>query len=887
MISFLRKVQWWLRRSGREDELREELEFHLAEEVGERQAGGLPPHEAKWAAQRDLGNTSLLREEVRTLWSWRLFEQLAQDVRYALRSIRRSPAFAFAAILTLSVGIGAVTAMFAILYAVQLRELQVPDPRQLVFLEWESRGQRNAFFSYPHLEVVRSRTNTLSGVAFINRLGRVNVVADGTPGVAVGERVSGNYFTVLRIQPEIGRLLDAADERRDDAVAVISHSFWQRRFGGDPSVVGKAISVNGFPLTIVGVTPRDFGGVAVGTSIDVRVPLRLRDRKDGSVWLNPSATVLLTVARLQAQTSMAEAEAELAPILESALTAFPPDLPFDDREGRTPRMHVLAANRGLTEGRALAGYVPAIRMLIAIAGLMVVLACANVANLLFARVTVRRREMAVRLALGASQGRLMRQLLTESVVLGLLGGIGGLAIAVVGATALVRIVSTASQTITLDLSANLTVVGFATTISLIATALFGIAPAIHASRVGSAWNISSQLRHLSWLRWSRTVVAVQMAICILLLLAAGLFGRSVRAILARDAGFTRQNVLMFSVDPAMAGYRPEARPAVYSKILEALGTIQRVTTVSASLARPIDSEIYLISGISSVDGRQLTEQRIRVAVNIISPAYFSTLSVPLVGGRDFDQRDGADGPKVAIINETLARQLFGVPNVIGRRIGVDADSWEIVGVAQDTLYAGLTATVRGVLYLPLLAQRAASNQVTFLLRHSDSAGAVAEAARLRLRDVDATLPVYRVNTLEQEAEDSLVRQRLLARVSATFGLMALLIGGIGVYSAVSFAVTRRTNEIGVRIALGARRADVVRMALRDSLMPVAIGSAIGVPTGVALMRVANSLLFGITPADPVSIAGGMALLAGAATVASYLPARRAARVDPMVALRHE
>ena len=885
MISFLRKIQWWLHRGRREDELREELEFHLAEETSERQVIGLSENEARWSARRDLGSAVLLREEVRGLWSWRLLEQLAQDVGYTLRNVRRSPAGAFTAILTLSVGIGAVTTMFAILYAVQFRELSVPDPQELVFLEWEYRGQRNAFFSYPHSEVVRSRTNTLSGVAFINGLGRVNVVADGTPGVAIGERVSGNYFTVLRIQPEIGRLLDATDERRDDAVAVISHSFWQRRFGGDPGVVGKAITVNGFSLTIVGVTPPDFGGVAVGTSIDVRVPLRLRDRKDGSVWLNPSATVLLTVARLQAQTSMAEAEAELTPILESALTAFPPDLPFDDRERRTPRMHVLAANRGLTEGRALGGYVPAIRMLIAIAGLMVVLACANVANLLFARVTVRRREMAVRLALGASRGRLVRQLFTESVVLGLLGGIGGLAIAVVGAAALVRMVSTASRTITLDLSTNLTVVGFATSISLIATALFGIAPAIHASRVGVAC-IASQLRHASWLRWSRTVVAVQMAICMVLLLAAGLFGRSVRAILARDAGFTRQNVLMFSVDPAMAGYGPEARPAVYSKILEALATLPSVTTVSASLARPIDSEIFLISGISSVDGRQLTDQRIRVAVNIISPAHFSTLSVPLVGGRDFDQRDGADGPKVAIINESLARQLFGVPNVIGRRIGVDADSWEIVGVAQDTLYAGLTATVRGVLYLPL-AQRAASNQVTFVLRHSGSVGAVAEAARLRLRDVDATLPVYRINTLEQEAEDSLVRERLLANVSTAFGLMALLIGGIGVYGAVSFAVTRRTNEIGVRIALGARRADVVRMALRDSLMPVLIGAAIGLPAGVALMRLAKSLLFGISPADPVSIAGGIALLAGAATAASYLPARRASRVDPMLALRHE
>jgi predicted permease len=868
-------------------ELAQELESHLQLHIDDNIRAGMAPGEARRHAILGLGGIEQTKERYRDRRGLPVLEHFVQDLRYGLRALRKNPGFAAVAVLTTGLGIGANTAVFTLLNAAILRPLPVHDPDQLVYLQ----GGGNSYFSYPLFERLRDRTRALGGVFATTLLERLNVIVDGNAGVASGTLVSGDYFGVLGLAPYLGRLLTPDDDRAGNPVAVISYGFWQSRFGAEAAIVGKTVALNSVPVTIVGVTPPRFFGVTVGRSSDLTLPMRFRDRLyAGSGWWDqPFITWLQIVARLRPGVSRDDARAELDGIYRQSLAEFATTASETDRRiAQRSHMEVLPASTGLASG--VQRFAPALRFLMWIAAVVLLIACANVANLLLARSEARQREIAIRLALGASRARLIRQFLTESALVGAAGGALGLLFAVWGSQALTTMVSAGPIPMLLDAAPDWRVLGFTAVVSVATVLLFGLAPAWRATATDRNAGLSG-LRSASGtarLGWNRTLVATQLALSLVLVIAAGLFIRTVNNLLAVDAGYSRQNVLMFSTDASMLRYDARQTRALCDSILTAMATLPGVSRATASFVRPIDSAIYLVGGIGFVDGRTLdVDHRIRFAFNVVSPGYFSGLDVPLFMGRDFGPQDTAESPKVAIVNETMARQLFSGNNPLGRRFGDSASEvFEVAGVVKDTKYANLLDAPRGLVYFPI-NQTTWEYPVTFLLRYTGAVGPLTEAVRRKVAAIDPNLPIYRTNTLEFEARGSLLRQRLLAAMSMLFGGTALLLACLGLYGLMSFAVARRGKEIGVRMALGARRSEVRWMIVRESLRLIGVGIIIGVPSAVILMRLTRSFLFGLTTTDPLTLCTAVAVLAVVALSAAYVPARRASRVDPMVALRVE
>jgi predicted permease len=870
-----------------ERELEEELDAHITMHVDDNIRAGMTPDEARRQAILALGGIEQTKERYRDRRGVPIVAHFAQDLRYGLRAIRKNPGFGAVAVLTTALGIGANTAVFTLLNAAILRPLPVHDANQLVYLQ----GGGNSYFSYPLFERLRARTRTLDGVFATTFLERVNVVADGHATVASGTLVSGDYFGVLSLAPYLGRVLTPDDDRAGNPVAVISYGFWRSRFAADPAIVGKSVALNSVPVTIVGVTPLRFFGVTVGRSSDLTLPMRFRDRLyTGSGWWDqPFITWLQIVARLRPGVSRDDARAELDGIYRQSLAEFATTASETDRRiAHESHMEVLPASTGLASG--VQRFAPALRFLMWIAAVVLLIACANVANLLLARSEARQREIAIRLALGASRARLIRQFLTESALVGAAGGALGLLFAIWGSQALTRMVSAAPIPMLLDAAPDWRVLGFTAVVSVATVLLFGLAPAWGATASNRNAGLSG-LRSgpgTSRLGWNRTLVASQVALSLVLVIAAGHFIRTVNNLLAVDAGYSRQNVLMFSTDPSLLRYDATQTRALCDSILNATATLPGVSRATASFVRPIDSGIYLVGGIGFIDARTLdVDHRIRFAFNVVSPGYFSGLDVPLLMGRDFGTQDTADSPKVAIVNETMARQLFSGNNPLGRQFGDSASEvFVVAGVVKDTKYANLLDAPRGLVYFPI-NQTTWGSQVTFLLRYTGAVGPLTEAVRRKVAAINPNLPIYRTNTLEFEARGSLLRQRLLAAVSMLFGATALLLACVGLYGLMSFSVARRSKEIGVRMALGAGRSGVRWMIVRDSLRLIGVGIVIGVPSAILLMRLARSFLFGLTTSDPLTLATAVVILAAVALSAAYVPARRASHVDPMVALRIE
>jgi predicted permease len=875
-----------------EQELDEELRACLEISIEQKVRTGMPREHAIRAARVEMGSLEAVKDHTRDVgWEARI-ESLWRDLRYALRTLRKAPGFTAAAVLTLALGIGANTAIFTLLNAAVLRPLPVHNPEELVWLQTAYRGNEESFFSYPHFERLRDRARTLSGLFATSVLPRVNVVSDGTAGIASGTLVSGNYFNVLGIRPHMGRLLTPEDDRAASPVAVISHGFWQNRFGADPAIVGRSVALNNVPVRIIGVTSPGFFGVVVGRSPDVTVPMRLGDRLSGSAWWNqPFVTWLQMIGRLKPGVSQDTARAELTGIYQQSQSEFAATASNDQqRIAREAQMEVIPAATGLTSSRGVHAFAPVLGFLMGIAATVLLVACANIANLLLARSEARQRELAIRLALGASRGRLIRQLLTESAVVGLIGGTLGLAFAIWGSQALTKMVSAGPLPILLDTAPDLRVLGFTALMCCATVLVFGVAPSFRATRGGPSSGLYSLRAAIGTgrLGWNRTLVVAQVALSLVLVFAAGLFIRTVDNLLSVNAGYNRQNVLMLSTDSSLLRYGGGKAPALYAAILDSLSSIPGVARASASFARPIDSEVRLVGAVGFVEGRALdVDRRIPYVFNVIGPDYFSTLEVPMLMGRDFGPQDADGSPKVAIINETMASQLFPGQHPIGLRFGQNArEVVEVIGVVKDTKYANLVDVPQATVYFPI-NQTPWPIQVTFLLRYTGAAGPLTEVARQRLATVNPDLPIYRVNTLEVEAQESLLRQRLLARVSSLFGLTTLLLASVGLYGLMSFAVARRSKEIGVRMALGAERRNVLWMTFRESIRLIAIGVIVGVPCALALMRLGRTFLFGLTPADPLTLAMAVAVLAGVALLAGYIPARKASQADPIGALRVE
>jgi predicted permease len=824
-----------------DDEVRALFESLVDEKIRE----GLSPEDARRSAALEFGGVDALKERIREVKAGAFLDMLLLDIRYGMRMLRRYPSFALAAIVTLGLGIGANTAIFTLVDALALRSLPVREPRELVYLEMDTQTGRNSYFSYPVFERLQERTTSLSGLAAMTSLDRVNVAHRGEPEIATGELVTGTYFDVLGLVPQLGRLLGPDDDRSGHAVAVVSDGYWRRRFGGRPDIVGAVVLVRGLPVTIVGVTPPSFFGIKVGRSVDVTMPMGLRDRLAPEVrWRNqPFDTWLQLVGRLNPSVSQAESQAEIDAVFQQSMAEFTKELPETERAMYKARMDVVMAASGLETS----AFVPALQLLMWAAAIVLLIACANVANLLMARSETRKREIAVRLAIGAGRGRLVRQFLTESTLIGACGAALGFFVAAWGSAAIAGMVAASSPSFVLDVRPDTRVLSFTAIVSLVTVFFFGLTPAFRAAGMRSAAlveDVRSSLSQRSGLGWNRMLVTGQLALSLALVFAAGLFVRTVEKASAENGGFNRQNVLTFSTDPSLLRYDPMKTAALHEAILAAVKTIPGVEVASAALARPVNPQAYYVSGFGFVQGRVLQpNERVRLAWNAVSEDYFSTLEIPILAGRSFSADDGWSSPRVAIVNETLARQLFPGQNPIGLTIGRNENERiEIVGIARDTKYADLLSDIRAVAYFPIY--QFGPSDVTFLIRYGGQTGPILNAARERIAALDRNLPIYRISTLEAEADAALLRQRLLAVVSTAFGLLALALACVGLYGLMAFAVACRVKEIGVRMALGANQRQVLWTTLRESLQMIAVGVMIGVPGALAQMRQAPTVMLG-------------------------------------------
>ncbi len=901
MIQILRKLCWMVQRSRREAELTEELEFHLEEEAEAAEAAGMDREGAKYAARRDLGSVALVTENTRATWGWICLDRFRQDVRYSIRTLRRNPGFAAAAILSLALGIGANTAVFSLLNAVVLKPLAVPNPQELVQFTnsiplWETGGNwQNSLFGHSQLESLRAHSTTMSGIFGWVGLGRVSLGYRGTSEVADGDACSDNFFSVLGITPQSGRFFLPGEDRSAASVAVLSDRYWRSRFGADPAIVGVAITINQSYFTVVGITPPEFSGTSMGKSPDIWLPLHALDRlrPDPKRWAEPFSPWMLVAGRLRPGISRAQAQAELNVLqrhflAEQLAISELGGLQNVQRFARESSLQLQAAVNGTGSGLRERYEFP-LKLLMAVAGIVLLLSCANIANLLLARASNRRHEIAVRLSLGASRSRLIRQFLTESLVLSAAGGLFAAPLAWGGSVALVRMISNQGSGAAVSVDPEWRTFAFNAGISLLTGILFGLVPALRSTRAGPGGALKEGRRRFG--RPARSMegilVVAQIALSVVLITGAGLFVRTLQKLWSRSAGFDRENVLMFSIDARLGGYPSDRAGSVYREILQRVKALPQVMSACASIVRPGDREFHLLDQVDEIDGRRVPEgHAIRVAWNAMSPGYFSTLATPLISGRDFELRDNETAPKVVIISESLAKTTFPNQSPIGHRLGEST----VVGVVKDSLYGGVHDQPRPLLYHPLFQhgpdQGFRWGFVSFELRYGALTG-LSEGVHRAVASIDPRLPVFRILTLTGQTEQSLMRERLLATLSSFFGVLALLLACVGLSGLMAYTVSLRTAEIGIRLALGARRDHIMWLVLRETLWLTVAGIAAGVPLTLWAARYAKSVLFGISTSDPLTITATVALLLSAAALAGYLPARRALSVDTTTALKCE
>jgi predicted permease len=917
MSSLFRKLAWWLQRRRREDGLREELQFHLELEADERRADGVPAREARWAARRDLGNVTLLREDTRTLWTWALFEQLAQDVRYALRTMARNRLFTALAALSLALGIGANTAIYSFMEAILLRSLPVSDPASLVVVEWRSGSRKQAdlvvrsadgsihhhgsgltagIFPFPAFERLQEASGpVLSALFAYFQAETVNVMVNGEADLAQAEYVSGDFFRGLAVSPAAGRLVVPDDDRAGaPPVAVISMGYSQRRFGGAGKATGQPVLINNVAFTVIGVTPPGFFGVEPGASPDVYLPMRanvLFDPSGADVYVAGNHYWLGMMGRLRPGVSRAQAEAALAGPFEQwvASTAA------NDRErANLPVLHLEDGARGLDTLRRR--YSKPLYALLAMVGLILAIACANTANLLLARATARRREIAVRLSIGAGRLRVVRQLLTESVVLAALAGALGVLIAIAGLRVLTRLLANGPEAVSLHPGLNWHVLLVTLGLSVLCGVAFGLVPALHSTRPAlmPALKGISQSRarvraRVARLNLTQALVVAQIAISLLLLVAAGLFVRTLSNLQSVELGFDRDDVLLFELNAPQAGYSEPGAAAFYADLRRRMSGIPGVRAATLSHESLISASRQLPIAVNDVSA---AGTRILAA----GPEFFTTLRIPLLQGREIDERDRQGTPPVAVVSDLFARTYFGDEPAVGRQIRLGDHlrwpSWsldlEVVGVASTARYGGLKAGIVPVVYIPYAQlRRPPLEQMTYALRTDGDPLPYVSAVRQVVREADARVPVTGVRTQTAEIDQTINQEIVFARLCSAFAVLALVIACVGLYGTLAYAVARRTNEIGIRMALGARQSRVIWMVLRDVCVLIVLGVAIGVPIVLGTSRFVESFLFGITPTDPGALAGAVSVLIGAALLAGYGPARRASSVSPLVALRQD
>jgi predicted permease len=873
-------------------ELERELEFHLAERIDELVAGGMSEGEARREARLRFGNPVVQKERARERDVLPWLESLGADVRYALRSLRGSPGFAAVAILSLGLAIGANTAIFSLLDAVMLRSLPVSHPEELVRV---TMGGENGEFTNPLWEAIRDRQDVFSG-AFATSSQRFDLARGGQSRPVEGAWVSGGYFSTLGVRPAAGRLLARADDYRGcPPVAVVSHGFWRSAYGGSPDVVGRAIPLDGHPFEIVGVAAAGFTGVEVGRAAQVYVPLcskAIIEGGDGGLDQR-SYWFLEVFGRRKAGLTTEQVGRRLAALAPAVFGAtIPSGWPTDALENyRKNTLDARPAANGYSGARMQYG--DALLALMAAVGLVLLIGCANVANLLLARASSRRHEVAVRLAIGAGRGRLVRQLLTESLLLALLGGALGLLLASLAGRLLVRFLSTRGEAVWLDLSLDGRVLAFTLLVSTATALLFGLAPAWRSTRVDPRAAMRANERSIvegrSRFRIGKALVVGQIALSLVLVIGAGLLLGTFRRLATLDPGFEPGGVLIASLEMRNAGYPEEQVPRVKREILERLRVTPGVRSASASTITPLSGQGW--NGLVDVEGYTPTGERdALVFFNAVSDGYFSTMGTALLAGREFDQGDVAGSEPVAIVNEAFVRKFFHGTSPIGRSVvqegfGGPGTSLRVVGVVEDTKYRSMRDEREPLVFIPLAQDEGvASPSLQIELRGYGPAAALVPTVISALGRVNGNISL-RFTPLEAQLDASLARERLLASLSGFFGGLALLLAVVGLYGTMAYSVAQRRGEIGIRIALGAARARVMRLVLGEAGRLVTAGLILGAVGALAATRWVESFLFGLTRSDPATWAWSAVTLTAVALAACALPAWRAARMDPSAALR--
>ena len=911
MHAFLAKLRSLFGHQQDDREFSEEIETHIALLTDRMIARGMSPEEAVASARRQFGITPLHQQHRRDLRSFLALATLARDLRFAARQLYRNPLITLIAIASLALGIGANTAIFSVAKRVLFDTLPVQNPHQLRILTWTSGPDRpvppvwgdvfatptglvSSAFSYPVYEALRRRTDAFASILAFKDVS-LTATVDNTPNLATAELLSGGAFDTLGIAPVLGRALTPADDTVGAApVALISDSFWTRHYARSPSVLGQTIALNGSLVTIVGVAPASFNGLDNGTVVQLFVPIAQQPlvvprAQNGSVSLldNPQSWWLQVMIRLRPGVPESQAQTQAQTQLDLAFRPAAQSVVPSAKAMESLHLRLEAGSRGAD---SLHGqYGQSSYILLALSGLVLLLACVNLANLLLARAASRQREMSTRLALGARRSHILRQMLTESLLLSSLGGAAGLALGYLGRNALPAMLSNSSQSVPIQSDFDWQILAFTAAISLLTGLLFGIFPAWQATRTNTTAALkdsphATTSRHGA--RLGKGLVVFQIALSTILLIGAALFVRTLINLSNTPLGFRADHLLLFRLNPPRTRYTDARMNALYRQLQEKLAALPGVRSVSFSVIAVMGD------GHSGSTFRRSgsTDQPTRVQTNRVGGDFFSTMGIPILAGRSFNSSDTPNSPVVAVINRALAEQFFPNQNPIGQAFEADADEAagpvQIIGIAADTRYADLRAPTPPTFYLSDNQHLEAGRIVAEIRTQADPAGILTQV-RATVASFDHDLPLIDVRTMQEQIASTLTNERIFAQLTAGFGLLALILACIGIYGIMAYTVSRRTSEIGIRMALGAQANQVLRLVLSEVSWMAVAGTALGIIAALWLSRFINSMLYGLESWDPITLACVAAVLILISLLAGFGPARRASRINPTQALRHD